>query len=383
MLSPGHVLVTSANGIIEEIVSETDAGDEVEELEGILSPGFVNAHCHIELSHMKGVIPAQTGLVEFVRQIILKREAIIPGSSPEEQFEKLLDLKHQAMSQAVEELWNSGTVAIGDICNTADSIELKAHSNLYWHNFIEVSGFVDAVAQKRLSAAEVIHDSFTIRHPQYGNTISPHSPYSVSRTLFNLLNQKTGGDVLSIHNQEALAENDLYLHKTGAFLKLYEDLGIIIDSFEPTGKSSMQSWLPYFDQQQKIISVHNTFMNEQDLHSFNGNSTLENLFFCVCINANLYIENKLPPIELLVNNNCKIVMGTDSYASNLQLNMLHEIKTVHAHFPQYEPAMILQWATLNGAEALGIDEQFGSFGKGKKPGLVLIMNDLSSSEMLL
>ena len=382
MLDGDQVLVTSASGTILDIIPRRDAGDDIQELDGILSPGFVNAHCHIELSHMKGVIPMHTGLVEFVKQIILKRESTLPGTSPEEHFEKLLDLKHDAMDKAVEELWNSGSVAIGDICNTADSIELKANSNLYWHNFIEVSGFVDAVAKKRLTAAESILASFNTRHSHFGNTITPHAPYSVSRALFNLLNEQTSGNIISIHNQEAQAENELYLQKTGDFLGLYKDLGINIDSFLPTGRSSLRSWLPLFTHNQKIISAHNTFMSDTDLQALPGILGNKVLFFCVCINANLYIENRLPPLEMMVSHHCNIVLGTDSYASNQQLNMLEEIKTIRSSYPQFSLATILQWATLNGAKALGIESKFGSFEKGKTPGLVLIKKDLSGSQLL-
>ena len=70
--------------------------------------------------------------------------------------------------------------------------------------------------------------------------------------------------------------------------------------------------------------------------------------------------------------NCKMVLGTDSYASNSQLNMLEEIKTIKKHFTEIPVAAILGWATLNGAQALGLEDQFGSFEKGKKPGVVLI-----------
>lgn len=383
MLPPGQVLITSANGTIIDMVHETHAGDDVETLDGILCPGFINAHCHIELSHMKGVIPEHTGLVEFVKQVILQRETRMPAATAEEQFEKLPDLKHRAMSQAAQELWQGGTVAIGDICNTTDSLELKANSKLHWHNFIEVSGFVDAVAQKRLAAAEDIRSSFQQRKAGSGHTLSPHSPYSVSGNLFRLLNDRTAGDIISIHNQETAAENELYLQKKGPFLALYKDLNIILESFQPTAKSSLQSWLPYFNKRQRIIAVHNTFINEQDLHFINALPGRQELSFCLCVNANLYIENKLPPIEMLLRNDCKVVLGTDSYASNNQLNMLAEIKSVRTHFPNLEPGVILQWATLNGAQALGIDDKFGSFEKGKKPGLVLIHNNFESSRLIV
>ena len=145
---------------IEAIVPADDAGDGVEPLQGILCPGMVNAHCHIELSHLKGEIPQGTGLIEFVKQVISKRETPhspdLSQAAYHELCEQALHQKLRAMTGAVEELYQSGTVAVGDICNTADSLELKRHSPLYWHNFIEVSGFVDAVAGKRLKFSEDI-----------------------------------------------------------------------------------------------------------------------------------------------------------------------------------------------------------------------------------
>ena len=137
-------------------------------------------------------------------------------------------------------------------------------------------------------------------------------------------------------------------------------------------KSSLQSWLPYFTNNQKIISVHNTFTREEDVIFVNKIYDKNKLFFCLCPNANLYIENKLPPIEMFIRQDCNIVLGTDSYASNWHLNIFEEIKTIRANFPDINLETILQWATINGARALEIDNVFGSFEKGKKPGVVLV-----------
>lgn len=372
------MLITEADGTIREIITETDAGEDVQELVGILGPGFVNAHCHIELSHMKGLIEPHTGLVNFVQQVMTNRNLV-----PREE-------RLAAMQLAENELFRSGTVAIGDICNGPDSITLKQSSSIYWHNFIEVSGFVDAMAEKRLSAAEAVLDQFSAKAARfaqtemagtsYQSTLSPHAPYSVSRELFRLLNDKTAEQTISIHNQEAVAENELYRDKTGDFLSLYQDFGIDIAGFTPTGKTSLQSWIPHFSKGQQIISVHNTFTSQQDLDYVRERRP--GIFFCLCPNANLHIENVLPPVELLLQNSCDIVIGTDSYASNAQLNMMEEIKTVQKNFPQIPFASILQWATLNGARALGIQDQFGSFEKGKKPGLILINEKALTAQRL-
>ena len=82
----------------------------------------------------------------------------------------------------------------------------------------------------------------------------------------------------------------------------------------------------------------------------------------------------MPPIQLLIENNCNIVLGTDSLASNYSLNLLDEMKTIQKNFPGIPLEKILQWATINGAKALQMENTLGSFEKDKKPGIVLIEN---------
>ncbi|HMI77651.1 MAG TPA: amidohydrolase family protein [Ferruginibacter sp.] len=87
----------------------------------------------------------------------------------------------------------------------------------------------------------------------------------------------------------------------------------------------------------------------------------------------------MPDVNSLVKHSCDIVLGTDSLASNDQLSILEEIKTLHKSFPQIELRALLQWGTINGARALRMEKMLGSFEKGKKPGLVLIdrLNELN------
>jgi aminodeoxyfutalosine deaminase len=372
------VLVTQANGTIEAIVDEKDAGEDVQIFDGIICPGFVNAHCHIELSHLKNKIPQHTGLINFIIEILKLR-----GADDE--------IKQEAMRLAEEELYNSGTVAVGDICNTIDSIFLKKDSKLHWHNFIEVSGFNEDFAQKRFEEIKKVYEHFSkelqpsnfsdfqvplsgtcLPASRFRGAFSPHAPYSVSSKLFQIINENSIGETLSIHNQETAFENEFLQNKTGDFLRLYENLGIDISSFSPTNKTSLQSWLPQLQHAKKIISVHNSFTNEDDIAFAKQFSSIQEMYFCLCPNANLYIENTLPPIDMLMKNNCHIVLGTDSYASNTQLNIFEEIKTIQKNFPDISLENILQWATLNGAKALGLDGFLGSFENGKKAGVVVL-----------
>src|ERR1044071_1194266 len=84
-LDPQQVLITTDGGMIEDIVPVADAGDDIQKLGGILSPGFINCHCHLELSHMKGRIPEKTGLIDFVFKVVTERH------HPEEEILTAID----------------------------------------------------------------------------------------------------------------------------------------------------------------------------------------------------------------------------------------------------------------------------------------------------
>ena len=357
-----------------DIVERQDAGDDVRAFNGILCPGFVNTHCHLELSHLKGVIPEGTGLVEFVQQVMSKREPPLRNSGGLQDLEKEREAKYAAIESAVQELYESGTIAIADICNTTDTIPVKKKNKLQYHNFIEVTGFTDVLATNRLEKVTEILSEFLTVAPSR-TTLSPHAPYSVSKTLFHALNDLTANQLITIHNQESSAENELYEYKGGGFLQLYKNFGIDISGFTATAKSSLQSWLPYFNRRQSIILVHNTFIENEDIAFVNKyiSLALNDVHYCICINANKYIEDTIPPLELLRNNSSNIVLGTDSYASNRHLNLFEEIKTIEAETVGYITLPeILRWATYNGARALNMEDELGSFDKGKRPGLVLI-----------
>jgi cytosine/adenosine deaminase-related metal-dependent hydrolase len=148
--------------------------------------------------------------------------------------------------------------------------------------------------------------------------------------------------------------------------------------YSPGKKSSLQSYFSRLSNAASIILVHNTFTSQADIdYAKNNKSGDQQLFFCVCINANQYIENTIPPIKLLIQNDCNITLGTDSLASNHSLNLLDEMKTIQKNFHDISLEKMLQWSTINGAKALQMDKTFGSFENGKMPGVVLIENCLT------
>lgn len=361
LLDSSNILVTDEAGLVIEIVAIADAGEDIQKLNGWLSPGFVNSHCHLELSHMKGLIPEHTGLVDFVISIMTQRHF------PEGEI-------LQAISDAENEMLLNGIVAVGDISNKSISFTQKAKNRLAYYTFLELSGFSPSIAQSRFEKGLEYHQQFEkINSRDHSLSMAAHAPYSVSNELWKLMQPYFKNKSTTLHNQETEFEDAFFLNKSGDFLRLYEFLHVNLDFFSATGNSSLQSVANNFIGAKNTLLVHDVFTKQEDLEFINALSKEQQnqFYYCICINANQYISKALPPIDLFRKNNCQIVVGTDSLASNHQLNILDELKAISRHFTNIPLQEQLQWATLNGTQALGF-EHLGSFEKGKTPGIVLI-----------
>jgi cytosine/adenosine deaminase-related metal-dependent hydrolase len=352
------------NGIVTvddrgKIISVTDHNNPpdgpVEELSGIICPGFVNTHCHVELSHLKDKIQPHGGLINFIKDVQTFRK------SDEKQ---VLD----AIQKADAEMYANGIVAVGDISNSNLSIPVKAASKLYYHTFVETFGFLPDRAEEVFTNAIALLNEFK---PQ-NCSITAHAPYSVSKELFKLIKKHSDSDqnLISIHNQESEEENKFYRYKLGGFLDLYDHFGMDISYFKPQARNSLQSIIPLLTNKQQILLVHNTCTNLKDIYFIKRFDRKIN--WCFCPNANLYIENRLPKIQLFIDQGFNITLGTDSLASNSGLCILSEMRTIQKKFPAVGIAKLIEWGTINGAKLLGIDDEKGTLEAGKTPGLNLI-----------
>lgn len=376
LLDENHVLITNIQGTVADIVPLTEAGDNIETVDGIITPGLINCHCHLELSHLKDVIPPHTGLIDFLCSVVTKRgfdAAII----------------QERIAAAEKEMYENGIVAVGDIGNTADTATTKASSNIQWQNFVEVLSFTDEKSTDNFNhyqnVAATLRTELQNAPLQHRTTLVPHAPYTISPNTFRLINDVTKEQLISIHNQEHPAEDELYKTGNGPYINFFKIFGLMQSPFPVTGKSSIRSYLPYFTNRQRVMLIHNTYMPQEDVVFANEYAQQNNLslIYCFCINANLYIENKVPPLQQFINNHCHMVLGTDSYSSNWQLSIAKEIQSIQQYFPAIPLATILQWATSNGATALGWQNTLGSFEKGKKPGVVALRTATGTAVRIL
>ena len=348
------VIGIDANGSIHSILNQAQAQNiaNVKHYDGVLVPGFINTHCHLELSHLQKKIEERTGLTTFIKSILALRQ------QPDEEV-------IAAMQKADSEMYANGIVAVGDISNMLISKNIKLQSKIYYHTFIELFGFSRPSEPIIIAGIALKKDFLPLK-----SSIVPHAPYSVSAALFKEIKAvTTENDIQSIHNQETNAENELFETGTGKFADFFTELGIAQSDAHQSGKGALQYHLPLLPSHVNTLLVHNTFSSKADVNY--AKTQHHKLYWCLCPNANLYIENALPDVEVLKNEAVKITLGTDSLASNHQLNILAEMQTLQ-EYQNISFEELLTWATLNGAEFLGIDSQYGSLSEGKKPGINLI-----------
>ncbi|WP_317899263.1 amidohydrolase family protein [Aurantibacillus circumpalustris] len=352
-LSQDAVLVVDREGVLREIISENELDiNKVEYVKGIISPGFVNAHCHLELSHLKNKIPQSTGLPAFAKQVVSLRNSFSIG----EVF--------SAMHEANLEMQENGIVAVGDISNASDSFEEKQNSSIYYHTFIELLGL------NPINAAAIFERGknllLELKSEKLAGSLAPHAPYSTSKELIQLISEFnfTNGLSFSIHNQESLEEKKFLEGSPSAFEELFSSLGLDLSWYKATGNSGLKHYFETLSNKPSIL-VHNTFSTSEDIQL----STKKNIYWCFCPGANMYIENKLPNFSLFANQKNKICFGTDSLASNTQLDVIAEANLVLQHSKEFSLENVLQALTFNGSEALGISDKFGRFIIGKNAGL--------------
>jgi len=350
----GAVTYDEATGKILSIKPLTTETANTEFYNGVLVPGFVNAHCHLELSHLRGLIPPCKQLTEFLYKIVrLKTEQVFS--------DEICIAADQAM-------YDAGINAVGDISNTSDTAFTKSRSKIRYRNFIELLG----TTEERIDFNNLTFRSVA-KSLAYSDICPvhavPHSPYFVSDAQFDDINALNAADrsVISIHNQETAAENDLYISHSGSFAELFPD---IVANIKTTGKKSLPSYGHHLAGYDNVILVHNTYSQRDDFEY--ALQTFKNPYFALCPKSNLYLEGRLPDVSTMMTMNLTLCLGTDSLSSNDTLSILEEMKVIVQNLRQISFNDILRMATINGAKALKFDGEYGTLQVGKAPGLLLL-----------
>lgn len=354
----GFVEYDPADGRIVR-VGGCDPGEEV--AQGAIVPGFVNSHCHIELSHLHKKFRKGTGMAGFIDQINALRDWA--GA----------DVKARLTREWMDKMWNDGVSAMADISNDDSSFNVKASHRLYTRTFLEVFGsepeMCDGVMEEVRSLKDVADKAGIDAAP------TPHSCYTMSPQLLSA-SAAAGleSGYLSYHSQESQEEEDLLISGTGAMYENRKRSGM---STPPvTGESSLKYFIdrladakpaPYDEH---ILLVHNVCLSQSDVDA--AKKVMKNVYWAICPLSNIFIHNALPPVDLMRRNGLAITVGTDSLSSNDDLDMVKELVCLHTNFPEVPMSELLVWACLNGARFLSRDSVLGSLAPGKVPGIVFV-----------
>jgi cytosine/adenosine deaminase-related metal-dependent hydrolase len=362
------VITTDDNG---RIIAVEDTGGilperhSLEFYNGIIVPGFVNCHCHLELSWLKNRIPRNTGLGGFLSALTGIRSA---GSN---EADKAIESADKAMA-------DEGVILCADICNSPATFSIKKKSRIKYISLLEVYGIDPSGAGMRIN--EIMKVAALAEENQLEWYIVPHSLYSVSLPLLRLIREKSASNrVTSVHFLESADETRLLTEHAGPLMDAYDlilspsavikpvadHVSAVIDEITPSGN---------------LILVHNTVISREQVIKLRERP---GIYYCLCPGSNRYITGSVPPLGLLTGENCNTVIGTDSLSSNNKLSILNELSLLQEEFPRITLPDLVTMATLTGARALGAADEAGSIEPGKKPGLVLIRDaDLEGMKLL-
>ena len=234
-------------------------------------------------------------------------------------------------------------------------MEMKAQSPIHYTTFGEVFGLnstTEPMLRLQAEWPEVI--------------LTPHSTYSLQEETFRQT-VEAGAEAdapLSIHFMESEAEAALYRGE-GSLNDCYTRMGWkcdFLDYGSPTRRI-----IESVPATRRVLLVHNYYVRREDIEQLQAHFG-ENLFWVVCPASNDYISGIKSPIDLLREMGCRICIGTDSLASNERLEMVGEMK----YFKDVPLRELVRWATWNGAEALGVQDEIGEIEIGRRSGIVLL-----------
>ena len=353
----------SEDGTVTAVGACDDPASEERFFQGAVVPGFVNAHCHVELSHLHRKFRKGTGMAGFIDQINELRDWAGP------------EVKTRLVKEWMDKMWADGVSAMADISNDDSSFPVKASHPMYTRTFLEVFGSEPHMCEGVMQDVTSLNESADAAGIDAAPT--PHSCYTMSPQL---LSASAGAGLergyLSYHSQESMEEEDLIRYGSGPMYENRKRSGM---STPPvTGGSSLEYFIDRLADVRKgpydehILLVHNVCLSQSDIDA--AKKVMNNVYWAVCPLSNIFIHNALPPIPLMKENGLDIMVGTDSLSSNDDLDMVRELYCLQENFPAVTMNELFVWASLNGARFLSKDDVLGTLTPGKKPGLVFIGN---------
>lgn len=369
-LSPGVIRIQDDKIIALGDLSLLNQGPKDEPIvdlsDLILLPGFVNAHCHLELTVLGplNVPPTektpQNDFVNWIKVLVQKKNQLT-----EEQI-------INGIRQGIQALLQSGVTALGDHVSFNMPWMEVLNSPLRGRIFGEILGIVPEVCEDIYNHFKQIKVDFQKKESRFTLHLSPHSVHAVHpNTLKKVLLEEAAP--LSCHLAESQSEVDYFKSRGGAMMDLIQSRGIAAPHSGDSGLSFLaEQDLPV----SKLMIVHGNYLSESDLQLIVEN----NLSIVHCPGSHHFFQHQEFPLQKYRDKGINIALGTDSISSNDDLNFLNELKLVREKHKNLTPSHLLELATLGGAKALRLEAEIGSLRSGKKADIIGIKTTSQTPE---
>lgn len=342
--------VTCENGVIRAI-SKNRPSCKIIEVDGVLYPGLVNAHTHLEFSDLKNPLgdPGMpfTDWVNLVMEHRKRRDQ-----------ERLLT----SITKGIAESESHGVAAIGDI-STYEYRDTIVPETADVVVFRELIGFQDAQVESQIKVANE-HLSET-ESDWYHPALSPHAPYSTNKKTLDhaIQSSREHKTPLTMHLAETREELELLANHSGPFFDLLNRIGV----WEKENLANLSRPLDYLQRlsfANRALVVHGNYLNEEELQFISENRNHLHLVYCPRTHA--FFKHNRYPLKEIIKLGIPLAIGTDSRASNPDLSIWEELQHIALNFPEISPIEILKMGTINGAKALGLEKNLGSIEVGKR-----------------
>jgi aminodeoxyfutalosine deaminase len=385
ILSPGQIVVR--HGRIVEFSSAAASTADLDLGDAVLLPGFVNAHTHLEFSDLVQPFPAGSSFPAWIRSVIQHRIAN-PCSGEQ---------RRRTIARGASECFRSGTALIADIVTqpwewneciefvttTCDSHVVRSEldsefrstiSETAWLEhfgivatptlfpFVEMLGLTsERLAESILWVRRNLNLSSQVPHASMVELgISPHSPYS---TLYPDILAGCASFAKQIpfamHVAESSEELEWAATGAGPFQNAFEMLGIPV----PKQRLQISEAIALLAERERSLLVHGNYLNdcEMDRVAQSGNISV-----VYCPRTHEHFGHTAYPLDKLMQRGIRVVLGTDSRASNPDLNIWSELQSAMRKHPTLAPQDALAAITCQAAKALGLEQDFGSLGIGRR-----------------
>lgn len=334
---------------------QSNADKIIDHENSILTPALINGHAHLELSHLaalgKTTSIASNNITDWIRNLLAKRE------TSEAKSEDIMREAHKSLI----ELRAGGCITVADIGNHPESRFIAKNTATHVLFFLEMLGLSNDADNGNM---ETLHGLVDDIH------CTAHAPYSTSPKLIRHLKKRTNSQKTSfpVHVAESKDEITFLMTGKGPIRDFLDERGAWDDAFIPPQKSSVSYLNDLGVLDDKTVCVHAVHVSNEEVEILAERQAK----ICLCPGSNRYMGVGKAPVKKILDHGLLPALGTDSLASNPTLNIWREMRMLLEDNPELDPETIFSMATQGGAEAFGMDDQFGTLGPGKSSKFITV-----------